>query len=144
MIDRPQELRPQRIFGNFRTKSPKKRISRQQRREGNCAKHLQLIRQLPCCVTGRVPAGEAHHLKSGSARNERGVGMRATDKWAVPLSRIPHDELERVGSRNEIAWFRANGIDDPHALAEALWNAQRDVEAMTRIILANRGGDRAP
>lgn len=107
------------------------------KRPGMSAKHLAAIRQLPCCVTGRMPAGEAHHLKAGTG--ERGMGKRSTDRWAVPLSHAAHMELEGMGSKNELAWFAARGIEDPLALAEALWAAACNVAAMTRIVVEHRG-----
>jgi hypothetical protein len=136
---------PKRGLANFRPPlrdRVKVKPSAQQRREGNCEKHLALIRQLPCCVTGRAGPNDPHHLKSGPAAKERGVGMRATDKWLVPLCRSAHDELERLGSRSEDAWFRAHGIADVVELAAALWHGTGDVERMTRIVQShmNRPG----
>lgn len=133
-IDRPK------VYGNFKpAKSARiKEASRDTRedRDGNCNAHLEAIRKCPCVVTLRIPAGEAHHLKQGTG--ERGVGMRSSDRWAVPLSRAPHGEIERIGSRNETAWLQARGIASPIDLAHALWKASPDVPAMTKIILAHR------
>lgn len=102
-------------------------------RPGNSEEHLAALRQCPCAITLKMPAGEVHHLKSGT--NERGAGMRSSDRWGLPLSRAPHDEVERVGSRNETRWFQEHGIDSPIDLAHALWQASPDVERMTKIIL---------
>lgn len=137
------EVRRERVLGNFkppksvRVKAKAKR-SKDKRieRPGNSEAHLAAIRKCPCIVTLRMPAGEAHHLKEGTG--ERGAGMRSSDRWAVPLSRGPHEEIERIGSRNETSWFKRHGIDDPIGLADALWHASPDVKVMTRIILANR------
>lgn len=96
-------------------------------------RHLSLIRQLPCCVTGMPGPNDPHHLKAGLA-HERGTGRRATDRHAVPLCRAKHDELESLGSRNEQAWFAEHGIDDPLGLAWSLWHAGYDLELMTRIV----------
>src|SRR5688572_21199438 len=79
----------------------KKKPSAQERREGNCEKHLALLRLCPCAVSLKMPAGEVHHLKSGLAGKERGVGMRATDKWGIPLCHDVHMDLESHGSRRE-------------------------------------------
>lgn len=105
-------------------------------REGNSNAHLEAIRKCPCIVTLRVPAGEAHHLKQGTG--ERGAGMRSSDRWAVPLCRSAHEEIERIGSRNETAWLQARGVPSPIDLAHALWKASPDVAAMMKIILAHR------
>lgn len=130
---------------NFRKKGMKapKGKSAADKRPGMSAKHLEAIRKLPCLITGRMPAGEAHHLKG---TGERGIGLRSTDKWAVPLCHAVHMELEGVGSRNELAWFQGQGgiagrvsIEDPHALADALWHASPDIARMTRIVIEHRG-----
>lgn len=114
--------------------------SAEERREGNSARHRELIRLLPCCVSGVEPAGTIHHLKSGPATKERGVGMRATDKWGLPLTYEEHlNGVERVGSRRELEWFQAHGIADPYGLAKALWDASGDLPRMRAIVLAHMG-----
>lgn len=136
---------PKAGLANFRPpvrERTKVKPSAQQRREGNCEKHLALIRELPCCVTGRAGPNDPHHLKSGPAAKERGVGMRATDRWTVPLCRVAHDEVERIGSRHEEKWFRENGIPDVVELAAALWNSTGDLKRMTKIVQSHMG--RAP
>lgn len=106
-----------------------------EKREGNCKKHLALVRQLPCCVTGKRPV-DCHHLKEGLA-HERGIGRKATDRWAVPLVRFKHEELERLASTQEWAWFRKHGIEDPLELAAALWRNTGDLERMERVLRAH-------
>ena len=132
------------VIGNFkasRTQRQKAKASKASTkradRPGNSEEHLAAIRKCPCVVTLRVPAGEAHHLKQGTG--ERGAGMRSSDKWAIPLSHVPHMELERESSRNEAKWFERHGVDAPLDLAAALWAASPDVAKMTKIILAHRG-----
>jgi len=126
-------------FGNWRTKSVKKHVSAQQRREGNSAKHLAAIRKCPCVVCLRLGKTDPHHLKSEEAGQERAFGRRSTDKWTIPLCRDHHDEIEAAGSRRELSVFKGWGISDPHSLATALWEAVSDAAVMTRIILAQRG-----
>jgi hypothetical protein len=141
MSDRPQEIRRERILNNQRpslAERAKKHVSAQERREGNCEKHLAMIRQLPCCVCGRAPPVDCHHLKSGPAKAERSVGRRATDQWATPLCRICHSAVERIGSRREFEFFAANGIDDPYGLADALWRCTpKTLEAMVAVLAAH-------
>lgn len=141
MTDWPQELRKERVLANFKPPKRdrlKKKARASDKRPGMSEEHLALIRKMPCCVTLKVPAGECHHIKSGTG--ERGIGLRSTDRWAVPLSHEKHMELERVGSRNEVKWFHDHGIDDPHALAAALWSATGDLPRMVRILMAHRQG----
>lgn len=114
----------------------KKKERAADKRPGMSEKHLECIRQMPCCVTLRVPAGECHHLKG---TGERGMGLRSTDRWAVPLSHDKHMELERIGSRNEVRWFQEHGIEDPHELAAALWANTGDLPRMIAVLMAHRG-----
>lgn len=139
------EIKKDRVLGNF--KPPKStRIRARMRapaekraaRPGNSEAHLEALRKCPCIVTLKTPAGEVHHLKQGTG--ERGAGMRSSDRWGVPLSRTPHEQVERVGSRNEEKWFREHGIESVIDLAAALWAASPDVAKMTKIILAHRRG----
>lgn len=130
------------VYGNFRpsvSERAAKKPTAQQQREGNSDAHRKLIKLLPCCVTGKYPPNDGHHLKSGPAAKERGIGCKATDKWLVPLCREKHDELEVIGSRRELSWFREQGVSDPIDLAAALWNATGDLSKMTKIVHAHMG-----
>jgi hypothetical protein len=98
-------------------RKPNKRAA--DRRPGMSPSHLDRIRGLPCCVCESAPRSEAHHVKDTGTR-ERGMGLRSTDQWAIPLCRIDHDSVERIGSKNERDWFFARGID-ARGLAQALW-----------------------
>jgi len=93
------------------------------KREGMSQAHLRLIRKLPSCISGRMPC-EAHHLCGGPAAAERGVGMKATDKWVVPLTPDEHRDVHTFGSKMEGQWFMNRGIDDVYELAAALWDVR--------------------
>ncbi len=105
-------------------------------RSGMSPAHLALLRQLPCTVC-HERAHHAHHLRSGVAAKERGVGIKATDRWAVGLCFHHHDDVHRVGSRQECHWFSQWAID-PHLLANALWAGTGDLGRMGRILLAHK------
>jgi hypothetical protein len=113
------------------------------RREGMSPKHLACIRALPCCITGRPAPSDPHHLKTDLA-HERGIGRKATDRWTVPLAREAHESVERVGSRNELAWFQERGIADPKALARDLWAVTGDLEEMKRVLWRHMNGGANP
>lgn len=133
------EIYRERQYANFKPprSERKHRNSRwREEREGMSETHLAAIRKLPCAVGGTGPV-EAHHLKA--LTKERGMSVRSTDRWAVPLSHDEHMSVERAGTRNEIAWFKARGIEDPHGLAAALFAASPDLERMGKIIDAHRG-----
>ena len=118
-------------------RAPKaKKKSAADKREGMSERHLELIRQLPCCVGQDHPGGEAHHLKISA---ERGMGMRATDKWAVPICHDHHiNGVERVGSKNELKWFQQRGVK-PLDLAAGLWLVTGKLESMLAVMAAHKG-----
>ena len=115
------------------------RKSAQQRRPGNDDAYLALIRQLPCCVTLALPPNDPHHLLGGPAGKERAFNRRATDRWAIPISRVMHGTVQPLGARGEVKWFRDHGIADIYELADALWHAPRDLEVMANIVRTHRG-----
>lgn len=134
MADWPQELAKPRVLGNFKHRGARERHRNSERykdRAGMSGSHLSMIRQLPCSVCGRGAPSDPHHLKSGTG--ERGAGLRSTDKWAVPLCRTDHDEVERIGTRNERQWFLDRGTD-PHELAQGLWANTGDLSRMMAVV----------
>lgn len=137
--DWPQQMSKPKMLANFKTRGPKvkHKTTWRQKRPGMSEDHLSLIRKLPCCVSLTMPGGDPHHLKSGTG--ERGGALKSTDRWAVPMTRRLHDEVERVGSRNERKWFLDHGVD-PHTLALALWASTGDLARMTKIVIAHRSG----
>lgn len=138
MSDWPQELRKPKVYGNFKIRGPREKHRNSQRfkkRPGMSEAHAALIRQMPCCVTLKVPCGEIHHLKSGTG--ERGAGLRSTDKWGVPMCHDAHMEVENAGTRKERAWFLERGID-PHELAQALWANTGDLARMVNVLMTHR------
>lgn len=137
----PGEIKQERIYGNFKTPRgyarPREVKDRaRDRRPGMSAAHLDCIRSLPCCACGALPRSDPHHLKSGTG--ERGMGLRSTDRFTVPLCRAHHEAVERIGSRNERRWFGGFGVDAP-ALADALWRASGNLDQMQKIVEAHRG-----
>ena len=67
----------------MRPKVPKKR----RRVTGKSSVHLDMIRQLPCILSGR-PA-EAAHIRYADAKHnktETGAGRKPDDCWTVPLA----------------------------------------------------------
>jgi hypothetical protein len=139
--DRPRHYRPREAaLANFRRNrldtvigAPGRKI---RNRPGMDPRHLTMLRRLACTVCPEHRATDPHHLKSGPCVRERGVGMKATDRW-IPLCWLHHDELERLGSRRERDWFLERGID-PHLLAQALWFARGDYEKMLRVLTAHK------
>ena len=140
----PQQVRYGRepVLANFRPtaleRTPDNRhVPWKSARPGMSEAHLALIRKLPCSVCEALSRRDPHHLRSGPAHKERAFGRRSTDKWAVPICRFHHEEVDRAGARGEAAWFDKYAID-PHALAMALWNAKGDLPAMGLILIAHK------
>lgn len=145
------EIKKERVLANFRPSLAEKQRRRRKakadayaNRDGNDLSHLEDIRRLPClaCMartngTKLTTPVDPHHLKCGPAAGERGAAQRATDRWAVPACRVDHDELERLGSRREAAWWAGMGIPEPWEIAAALWRLRGDRDAMFRVMLAH-------
>ena len=96
----------------------------------NSEKHLKLIRQLPSCLTFSPPPNDPHHLRCAGGR---GIGLKAEDRWTVPMTRREHSDCHLVGSKRELEWFAERGIDVT-ALATELWEASGNLDQMTNII----------
>jgi hypothetical protein len=80
--------------------------------------HLRYVAQQPCLLCGRKPS-DPHHLRH---LQPRALGRKASDEFAVPLCRIHHRLVHRVG--NEAAWWKDAGID-PIKAARQLWRTTR-------------------
>lgn len=121
-------------LANFRPSRAERAKGKPKRdRDGNDEAYLRLIRQLPSCISGEWPV-EAHHLR---CTGERGVGMKSTDRWAIPLTTEEHRDVHRVGTKKEQAWFRERGIECLD-LAGALWSNKHSLEAMMAVLQAHR------
>jgi hypothetical protein len=131
------EIFREKVIGNFKPpKAKKHKNSRwRQDRPGMSDKHLAAVRKLPCTICLKMPAGTVHHLKSNTG--ERGMSVRSTDQWGVPMCMIHHEEVERAGTKNEVAYFGQVNLD-PHELAQALWKIGPDLSMMTKVFVAHR------
>ena len=83
--------------------------------------HLRRVAKQPCLICGRKPS-DPHHLRH---LQPRALGRKASDEFAVPLCRIHHRLVHRVG--NEAAWWQDAGID-PIKAARKLWEETRRAE----------------
>jgi hypothetical protein len=87
--------------------------------------HLRHVAKQPCLICGRKPS-DPHHLRF---MQPRALGRKASDEFAVPLCRIHHRLVHRVG--NEAAWWQDAGID-PVKVAHKLWQETRGDESRIR------------
>jgi hypothetical protein len=82
--------------------------------------HLRFIALQPCTLCGRQPC-EAHHIRYAQPS---ALGRRVSDEFTVPLCRVHHRELHRIG--NERSWWNQFNID-PLSIALRFWQHTKDV-----------------
>ena len=78
--------------------------------------HLRFVAQQPCLICGRKPS-HAHHVRYAQVR---GLGLKVSDEFTVPLCATHHSENHRTG--DERRWWEENKIE-PLAIAQDLWRA---------------------
>ena len=76
--------------------------------------HLKFVASQPCLVCGRQPS-DPHHLRFAQPR---GIGLKVSDEFTVPLCRGHHRQLHQAG--NEVRWWEHLKID-ALATAKDLW-----------------------
>jgi hypothetical protein len=107
---------------------------RQRRPREKNEKHLKFVRGLPCCISGRTPC-QPHHLLNVPGR--RGVGMKADDRYTVPLHPEIHSLLHReCASKTEDEWFVEHGVK-PDSMALFLWHNSGNQERCENFILGH-------
>src|SRR6188768_38056 len=79
-----------------------------------CREHLRYVASQPCVICGRSPS-HAHHVRYAQAK---GVGIKVSDEFAVPLCAIHHTQNHATG--DERRWWQERKID-PLAIAATLW-----------------------
>jgi hypothetical protein len=85
--------------------------------------HRKFVSSQACLVCGRQPS-DPHHLR---CVQPRALSRKVSDEFTVPLCRIHHREVHRVG--DEAAWWNRFGLD-PHLVAAALWAQTRPVRSV--------------
>jgi hypothetical protein len=83
--------------------------------------HLKFVASQPCLICGRNPA-DAHHVRFAQPR---GMGLKVSDEFTVPLCRTHHRDNHRFG--DEQAWWNKQSID-PLAVSRQLWVSTRLLE----------------
>ncbi len=84
--------------------------------------HLKFVASHPCLICGRSPT-DAHHLRFAQSR---GMGLKVSDEFTVPLCRAHHRENHRFG--DEQAWWAKLAID-PLQTSQRLWASTRSVKS---------------
>lgn len=83
--------------------------------------HLKYVARQPCVICGRQPS-HAHHVRFAQPK---GLGLKVSDEFTVPLCAIHHQENHTVG--NERQWWQDQKLD-PLMLARKLWGESRKLE----------------
>ena len=94
-------------------------VGKPQRRRDR--EHLRFVAKQPCLVCGRTPS-DPHHLRFAQ---HKGIGLKVSDEFTVPLCRAHHRELHR--SAQEVEWWTRLGIE-PLQAARRLWLATHEIK----------------
>lgn len=136
--EKPEKVRV--VYRPISSKPPKKMKPRNKnhghyKRPGMSEPHLACVRQLPCCICAAPGPNDPHHLM---ATGERGMAMKSPDRWAVPMCRKHHDEVQTCGTKNELRWFAERGIADVLMFATHLWEVTGEVPQMFKVWIKHR------
>jgi hypothetical protein len=80
--------------------------------------HLRFVARQPCLICGRTPS-HAHHIRYAQPR---GLSLKVSDEFTVPLCAIHHSENHATG--DERGWWENHEID-PLVVARSLWHLGR-------------------
>ena len=72
----------------------------------------------PCMICGRSPS-HAHHIRYAQSR---GLGLKVSDEFTVPLCAKHHHHIHTTGKEQE--WWQERNID-PLKIASVLWKQSR-------------------
>jgi hypothetical protein len=86
-----------------------------------CKEHLRFVASQPCLICGRSPS-HAHHVRYAQFR---GLSLKVSDEFTVPLCAIHHHHIHTTGKERE--WWQERNVD-PLKIANALWQQSRERE----------------
>jgi hypothetical protein len=69
-----------------------------------CKEHLRFVASQPCVICARQPT-HAHHLRHAQSR---GLNLKVSDAFTVPLCAIHHNDVHKVGREEQ--WWRERNI----------------------------------
>ena len=67
--------------------------------------HLRFVASQPCLICGRSPS-HAHHVRYAQSR---GLSLKVSDEFTVPLCAIHHHQIHTTGKERE--WWQERNID---------------------------------
>ena len=110
---------PRQLNGPAHSKIDKSGLTIGHPKRLRCKEHLRFVASQPCAICGRSPS-HAHHVRHAQCR---GLGLKVSDEFAVPLCATHHRQIHTTGKERE--WWQERNID-PLILASALWQQSRD------------------
>jgi len=105
-----------------RTKVDKSVLTISEPKRIRCKEHLRFVASQPCVVCGRFPS-HAHHIRHAQSR---GLGLKVSDEFTVPLCATHHHHVHTMGKEQE--WWQERNLD-PLKVASALWRQSRQQNA---------------
>ena len=102
-----------------------------------CKEHLRFVAEQPCLVCGRSPS-HAHHIRYAQPR---GLGLKVSDEFTVPLCAIHHSENHATG--NERRWWQERNLD-PLPVARRLWQNSRSADRTPNVATTIESDEKRP
>lgn len=102
-----------------------------QPRRIRCKEHLRYVATQPCAVCGRTPS-HAHHIRYAQPR---GLGLKVSDEFTVPLCATHHQHLHQTMKERE--WWQERKID-PLTIARALWRESQSRSGGVSEVIGKR------
>jgi Rad52/22 family double-strand break repair protein len=102
-----------------------------------CKEHLRFVAEQPCLVCGRSPS-HAHHIRYAQPR---GLGVKVSDEFTVPLCAIHHSENHTTG--NERRWWQERNLD-PLPVAHRLWQNSRSADRTPNVANTIESDEKKP
>ena len=128
----PSQPVPSRVNGQQRSKIDKSVLALSEPKRFRSKEHLRFVARQPCLICGRSPS-QAHHIRYAQSR---GLGLKVSDEFTVPLCAIHHTENHATGDERQ--WWQEHKID-PLLIAEELWQKNRAVTAADEALHNLRG-----
>jgi Rad52/22 family double-strand break repair protein len=83
--------------------------------------HLRYVATQPCLICGRSPS-HPHHVRYAQSR---GLSLKVSDEFTVPLCAIHHHHIHTTGKERE--WWLEQNLD-PLKIASELWHKSREID----------------
>ena len=139
LVKRASNHRPPYPKGNggTRHKIDKSILTISEPKRFRCKEHLRFVAEQPCLVCGRSPS-HAHHIRYAQPR---GLGVKVSDEFTVPLCAIHHSENHTTG--NERRWWQERNLD-PLPVAHRLWQNSRSADRTPNVANTIESDEKKP